>query len=69
MISTIGVSNLANMVLFLSFGHLIFEICFGFRYSDFEFCQSHLRESCSLDLTQSRALWTLIFTSEKVVSC
>jgi hypothetical protein len=31
MISTIGVSNLANMVLFLSFGHLIFEICFGFR--------------------------------------
>jgi len=26
------------------------RICFGFRYSNFEFCRSHLPKSCPLDL-------------------
>jgi len=53
--------------LFWSLGHLIFEHCFGFRYSSrdpagFGFFQPNNSKSCPLGLEQSRALWTRIFT-------
>ena len=53
--------------LFWSLGHLIFEHCFGFRYSSrdpagFGFSQLNNSQSCPLGLDQIQALWTRIFT-------
>jgi hypothetical protein len=48
--------------LFLSLEHLIFEFVSSFEDSDFEFFQGQDCKPCPLGLTQSRPLWTRIFT-------
>jgi hypothetical protein len=48
MFQTVHVIEAVVMTLFLAFGHLIFppEADFGFRYSDFEFCNvSHVNQA------------------------